>query len=365
MINYRTYTVDELATDEKFRQWILNPTGEISIFWENWMIQNPDRQATVHQAAELLLGIQERHKDDLSNETIRQEIDKLVALAESGKVKNRKAFYLNPFLKIAAMLTLITGLGYLYYLNYNTEKNAGREEYTAEASLIIKRNDTNKEVTILLSDGSIATLKKGSALRYPAQFSGAIRQVFLTGEAFFDVTKDAANPFLVFANETVIKVLGTSFRIRAIEGDNTIMVVVKTGKVSVYPKKEYETLFSDHGDRQIAGVVLQPNQQVVFNKRANSLEKGIVENPDMLFESSSNQELVFDDEPVANVLNTLKVMYGINIMFDQERLSKCPITTIFKEENLKQRINAICQAIGATYEVVDGQIILNSKGCNH
>lgn len=219
-------------------------------------------------------------------------------------------------------------------------------------------------MTILLSDGSVATLQKGSTLKFPDKFSGETRNVFLTGEAFFDVTKNPTKPFLVFANETVTKVLGTSFRIKAPDGANTVMVFVKTGKVSVYPKKEYETL-SDQDDREVSGVILHPNQQVVFNKKENRLEKGIVANPDLLSESAVNQELIFDDQPVTDVLRTLEKMYGITIVFDEETLSKCPISTIFKEENLKQRMNAICQAIGATYEVVDGQIILNSKGCSH
>jgi transmembrane sensor len=361
MTNYRNFSIEELARDDTFRQWVLDPTIEIVTFWENWMVQNPDRHATVNQATELLLGIQEKYKDDLSDETIRNEITNLVELAESDKSRIRKTFLNNPVFRIAAMLTLLAGFGYFYFLNHYTEKRVTRRENTTDVFLITKRNNTIKEMTILLEDGSIATLKKGSTLQFPAKFSGRTRQVLLTGEAFFDVAKNADKPFLVFANETVTRVLGTSFRIKAIEGDNTIMVVVKTGKVSVYPEKEYETLLSDQSHPQITGVVLRPNQQVVFNIKENSLKKGIVESPDMLSESSSNQELIFDDEPVANVLNMFKVMYGI----DKERLSKCPISTIFKEENLKQRINAICQTIGATYEVVNGQIILNSKGCNH
>ncbi|GLU52260.1 anti-sigma factor [Dyadobacter frigoris] len=360
MINYRNYSVEEFATDEKFRQWILDPSGEIILFWENWLIQNPDRHNAVNQATELLLSVHERYKDDLSEESIQAEINAMVEIAEFSKNKNRLSFLNNPFWRIAAIITLISGLGYFYNRNHLAEKT----EVVSYASMLVKRNITDKEMTVLLSDGSVATLKKGSTLRFPNKFSGDTRKVFLTGEAFFDVTKNPTKPFLVFANETVTKVLGTSFRIKAPEGANTVMVFVKTGKVSVYPKKEYETL-ADEDDHEVSGVILHPNQQVVFNKKENRLEKGIVENPDLLSESAQSQELIFDDQPVAEVLRTLEKMYGIAILFDEESLSKCPISTIFKEENLKQRMNAICQAIGATYEVVDGQIILNSKGCSH
>lgn len=360
MINYRNYSVEEFATDEKFRQWILDPSGELILFWEEWLVQNPDRHNTVNQATELVLGIHERFKYDLSEESVQAEINALIEIAERSKNRNRLSFLSKPFWRIAAVITLVSGLGYFYYENQLSKTT----EMISSVSMLEKRNESNKEMTVLLSDGSVATLKKGSSLKFPAKFSGDTRKVFLTGEAFFDVTKNPTKPFLVFANETVTKVLGTSFRIKAPEGANTVMVFVKTGKVSVYPKKEYETL-SNQDDREVSGVILHPNQQVVFNKKENRLEKGIIANPDLLSESAVNEELIFDDQPVTDVLRTLEKMYGITIVFDEETLSQCPISTIFKEENLKQRMNAICQAIGATYEVVDGQIILNSKGCNH
>lgn len=360
MINYHNYSVEEFATDEKFRQWVLDPTGELILFWEHWLIQNPDQHNTVNQATELVLGIHERYKDDISEESIKAEINTLIEIAERSKNKKRFYFLSKPFWRVAAVITIISGLGYFYYENQLTNKT----EVISSVPMLEKRNSGNREMTILLSDGSVATLKKGSTLKFPVKFSGDTRKVYLTGEAFFDVTKNPTKPFLVFANETVTKVLGTSFRIKAPEGANTVMVFVKTGKVSVYPKKEYETL-SDENDREVSGVILHPNQQVVFNRKENRLEKGIVANPDLLSESAGNQELIFDDQPVTDVLRTLEKLYGITIVFDEETLAQCPISTIFKEENLKQRMNAICQAIGATYEVVDGQIILNSKGCNH
>jgi transmembrane sensor len=361
MINYRNYTVEEFATDEKFRQWILDPSDETVLFWDNWLLENPDKQGTVNQAMELLLTINEKYKDDLSHDAIAKEIGNLVAQAEATKNKNRPSVFRSPMWRVAAVFTLISGLSWFYYNNHFDVKNAAAKE-SADSVMVTKTNNSDKLMTILLSDGSVATLSKGSSLEFPKSFAGDVRRVFLKGEAFFDVAKNPTKPFLVFANETVTKVLGTSFRVKAVDGDNTVMVVVKTGKVSVYPEKDYETL-SDKDDREVVGVILRPNQQVVFNRKENRLDKGIVENPDMLSESATNQELVFDDQPVADVLHTLENMYGIEIVFDKESLKGCPISTIFKEENLKQRMNAICQAIGATYEVIDGQIIINNKGC--
>lgn len=363
MKDYRNYTIEEFATDAAFRQWVLDPDDELNEFWETWLVRNPDKSIILTQATELLIGVQEKFRDNLSDEQLQNEIDKLVQLAEDSKKRRRFSLFRGPFTKVAAAVLIVSGIGMAYYLN--DAKKLTSETVLADQSFVVKKNNEQKEITILLSDGSVATLKTGSVLKFPRKFSGDVRQVFLTGEAFFDVTKNPTKPFLVIANETVTKVLGTSFRVKAVEGDNKVMVVVKTGRVSVYPRKEYETLTDKKDNRAIPGVVLQPNQQVVFNRTDNRLDKSLVENPDMLSESLMNQELIFDDQPIPSVLRTLEKMYGIVIVFDEESLAHCPISTIFKEENLKQRLNAICQAIGATYEVVDGQIILNSKGCNH
>lgn len=357
MIDYRKYTVEEFAADEHFRQWVLDPSEEMVAFWDNWMKQNPDKVGTINQATVLLLTVYERYSHNLTDEQVEQEISMLVELAETQTSKNRLSIF-NPLWKIAAILLLISGLSWFFY----SQKSRDQKVAMVDVEMITKTNKFDKELTVLLSDGSVATLMKGGSLRFPNKFEGDSRKVYLKGEAFFDVAKNPTKPFLVFANETVTKVLGTSFLIKAVDSENTVMVVVKSGKVSVYPEKDYATL-SDKDDREVAGVILSPNQQVVFNRKDSRLEKGIVENPDMLTLSTTSQELVFDDQPVAEVLRILGEMYGIEIVFDTETLAGCPISTIFKEETLKQRMNAICQAIGATYEVVDGQIIINSKGC--
>ena len=83
-----------------------------------------------------------------------------------------------------------------------------------------------------LHDGSTVILEPGGEVRYNEKFLNT-REVYLSGDAFFEVTKDASRPFLVYANEITTKVLGTSFRIKAKQGEKEIVVAVKTGKVSV------------------------------------------------------------------------------------------------------------------------------------
>lgn len=365
MINYRTHSVEDLATDEMFRRWVYDPTPEIASFWRLWIKENPDKEPVIYRAKELVLAVQEMYKDDLSDDQIGFEAEEIARIAEARKdITIHRTLFWPALWKLAAILALVSGLALLYY-NSRTKIKTAAAVAQAEIKMPemqVRVNNSMQEMTVLLSDNSVATLSKGSSITFPKVFSPTERRVFLKGEAFFDVTKNPERPFLVYTNETVTKVLGTSFRVKAFEEDNTVLVVVKTGRVSVYPKKEYETI-SGKKSPETSGVVLDPNQQAVFIRKENRLEKGLVSQPKLLSESIVQKDQVFDDKPVTEVLQALEKMYGIVIVYNPEILANCAISAQFNDENLKQRMSAICQAIGASYDIIDGQIVLSSKGC--
>ena len=356
---HRIFTVEELATDESFRRWVMAPTPELDRYWQQWLQQTPDRASVAARARELVLAVHDIYKDDLSEDMLRHEISEIARIAGERKTEGSLPFYQRPIWRAAAVLVLTGGLSWLYYTTHDTVTTSGNgQEIVLENEMVIKTNPTQAEMTVLLGDNSVATLAKGSSIRYPRQFAASERRVYLTGEAFFDVTKNPEQPFLVYTNETVTKVLGTSFRIKAFEGDNTEMVAVKTGRVSVFPKNEYERASKP------SGVVLNPNQQVVYNRRDNKLEKAVTANPVLLAESTVQKEQVFDDKPVGEAFDALAKAYGISITYNAETLSNCVISAQFGDENLKQRLNAICQAIGAGYDMENGRVVISSKGCN-
>ncbi|OJV14399.1 MAG: iron dicitrate transport regulator FecR [Dyadobacter sp. 50-39] len=358
---HRIFTVEELATDESFRSWVMAPTPELDRYWQQWLQQNADRAGVAARARELVLAVHDIYKDDLSEDMLRYEIAEITRMAEERKGEGAVPFYQRAVWRAAAVLLLTGGLSWFYYTTHNAIPPSGnRQEITLGGEMVVRTNATEVEMTVLLSDNSVATLAKGSSIRYPRQFAAHERRVYLTGEAFFDVAKNPEQPFVVYAHETVTKVLGTSFRIKAFEGDNIEMVAVKTGRVSVYAKKEYET---SHGTKP-AGVILNPNQQVVFNRKDNKLEKAVTANPGLLAESVVQKDQVFDDKPVAEVLDAMARAYGISIVYQPETLANCVISAQFNEENLKQRLNAICQAIGAGYDMENGRVVISSKGCN-
>ncbi|MCF2497833.1 FecR family protein [Dyadobacter chenhuakuii] len=368
-MGYRHHTVEDFARDERFRKWVIAPTPEITAFWLKWIAENPDKAAEIGMAKELVLTVSDMYQDNLSDEMLQHEIGEICRLAELQKDthKHKSIYHLlaEPLWRVAAIFVFVSAVGLWFYKTHNRPDSPVLVSLKSSAvdSVIVQKNATETEMTVFLSDNSVATLSPGSTICYPATFAHGERKVVLTGEAFFDVAKNPDRPFLVYTNETVTKVLGTSFRVKALDQENTVMVLVRTGRVSVYAKTEYETL-QKKPDKKVSMIVLDPNQQAVFNRKDNKLLKGMVINRQLLSEHSVQKELIFDDMPVSQVFEALQDMYGIVIDYDHDMLANCSISAQFNDENLKQRLSAICQAIDAGYEMVNGKVVITSKGCN-
>ena len=205
----------------------------------------------------------------------------------------------------------------------------------------------------------MVTLAPGSELIFPEKFESESREVHLKGEAFFRISHNPDRPFLVKTRELVTKVLGTSFTVRSFERDPDASVSVRTGRVSVYSKKEEQGAESVD---KIIGMVLKPNQRALFNKQESRLVKMIVDAPVSVNEIPE-ASLVFDEAPVRNVFKTLEKVYGIELFFSEERLSGCQLTANLSGLPMYEQLDLICRIIHARYEVVDGQVVIHGEGC--
>ncbi|WP_166437191.1 FecR family protein [Niastella caeni] len=301
-------------------------------------------------------------------DTIEQEMWAHIEQAGNIVTENTTVPYIKPavrrkrlyYIAAAAIITgLITGGWIIFFSSPETfsfEKNR-QQRKLAESS-----NNTAAPKRISLADGSYVVLQPASKIAYANDINSNKREVFLEGEAFFQVTKDPARPFYVYTNELVTKVLGTSFDVRAFPRDNTIKVMVHTGKVTVYQRK------NDQAEQELArsnATIIIPNQQVLFNRHQASITRSISEQPLAVITNGSNNngQLVFTDTPASDVLMAIQKAYGIPIVFDEELLSRCSFTGAFTNESFFERINLVCKAIEATYEQTDGQVIITGHDC--
>jgi hypothetical protein len=205
-----------------------------------------------------------------------------------------------------------------------------------------------------LADGSTVELSPESSISYAAGFGkAATRDVYLSGEAFFKVAKNPNAPFRVFAHEITTKVLGTSFTVRSFEKDATIKVAVLTGKVSVYKQSPDPP----------GGIIVSCNQQLLFEKEHQKFDKILSDNPVPVTAGPPQHSQLYENARLPQVFSDLSKDYGIYIMFDTELLKNCTINADLDNEPFYQKLNMICKAIGASYEVIDGQVVIQSGGC--
>lgn len=226
--------------------------------------------------------------------------------------------------------------------------------------LLETHNTSSVPQPIALPDGSRVQLSPGSRLSYPARFEGTRREVVLTGDAFFEIRKNSSKPFYVLANEVVTKVLGTSFRVRAYEADQNVVVTVKTGQVSVYAR----AVRTEATRPLTPTLVLTPNQRAVYQREAAQFRKDLIERPVLLNEDPAAEAFAFDDVPLTKVFDALERAYGVRMVYDREALRECTLTATFSDETLYERLDLLARTLGLRYEVVDAQIVFSGRGCS-
>ena len=242
---------------------------------------------------------------------------------------------------IAAMLLLVWAV---FAITQKKDKDPGAVFTTATEQMEVS-NLTSSIYKQVLSDGSIVWLSPKSKLRYPKKFAGAYRQVKMTGEAFFEVTKDHAHPFIIYSGGIITRVWGTSFRIRAIQNANTEVSVV-TGKVSVK--------IPDHDESE---VMLLPTQKVVYQQQNNSLKKD-VEIAKSAMRIWQKTTISFDNVPLSDVLNTLDKQYGMHIRTDDKELSAYLLKADFTGQDLPAILDMLENSLNVSYTIDDTNIIL-------
>jgi transmembrane sensor len=357
---YGKYTIEDFIADDDFIQWAKFPTEESDIFWQTYIKNEPTQALSVQKAkiaVQQLAIVAKQNVPQGEEPVIWNEI-------EDGLPKNNKTFFFALNWKqwsLAASIFLILSFGVWFMMNSVSSETPIYSELVSKSVQTLKEviNNEKSKITVKLPDGSLVILQPNSRLSYEDTFAGTTRDVFLAGEGFFYVKKNPNKPFMVYANGLVTKVLGTSFSVKAFETDKEVIVNVKTGKVSVYSQKA-----AQNQDPEISGMVLKPNEKVVFSKMNERLIRNLVEKPLLLLANDEIQQFSFKDTSVEEIFSALEKAYGVEIIYDKEVMDNCRLTTSLTNENLFEKLDIICAGIEANYKVVDAQVIISSNGCN-
>ncbi|GAB3321121.1 FecR family protein [Larkinella ripae] len=372
MQDYRNFEPEELAIDLSFQRWKLFNDPIESDFWKKWLVQNPDKKELVDKAHHLLSSLNGAYAQPsndrlpISDREIQHEIQRLHQTLDSHEKPSVNWFQFRPLrYGMAASIVVMLGLFWRFFIHQPPTKiDVTYNELITQTTTPLQEvaNTGLSPRLVSLPDGSTLLLKPGGRISYSSTFQDSIREVYLTGEAFFEVHKDPKKPFYVYAKGLVTKVLGTSFTVQAFETDPQVKVVVKTGKVSVFARNQTE-LTQDKASTKLGGVVLTPNQQIIFSPTNTSLIKSVVEKPALLAGTVQIQPFTFKRTPIADVFATLEKSYGIKIVFDEEIMKSCFLTASLDDEPLFEKLDLICNTINARYEQLDAHIIVSSQGC--
>jgi len=362
-MNYSDFELQDFLNDDSFVQWVLFGTEDYH--WRQVLEDNPGRKDIIEKACAMISQLnQEEQKRTmvLDEDEILQKIERKIEESDSVFDWPREHPAKRNWLRWAAVILCVCGFGWLL-LKDRLEHPTNYKDLIAKAekdnTLIEKVNTSENPMKVSLEDGTVVTLKKNSRISYPVHFKSAVRETFLSGEAFFEVAKNPERPFFVYANGLITKVLGTSFVIKAFDGEPQVRVNVRTGSVSVYNQKQ-----TGLPDEETKGLVLSPNQQAVFDRKNESLSKHLSEDPLPLMASEGDHKKRFEEVPVSVVLQELEEVYGIKIIYNKEVLSNCIISTLFGNETLRDKLDVVCQTIGASHKEIDAQIIIESTGCS-
>lgn len=369
-MDYQNFKIEDFLLDESFIAWA--KVNENDTFWQSFLLANPKQKAVVEHAKNMILAAR-THVDTDQKERLKTKIFEQIELEETQEVRQpRLRRLLYSALAAAASIALLVSVWFFYTKNsLSSREGTGGGQWVyqelvrkAETPLLEVYNEKDKPQLIILSDNSSVLLQKGSRLSYPKSFdSVSKRVVYLSGEAFFEVEKNPEKPFMVYANELVTKVLGTSFNVKAYSEDKDVVVTVKTGKVTVASNKGIQTQEA-FSSRNTEGVILTPNQQIVFNRNEAQILKSLVQTP-ALQELSAIQKLSFefDDSSISKVFDLLEKAYSVDIVYDEDLLKSCKLTAKMTNEHLFEKLKLICLTIDAEYQIIDAQIVIHSKGC--
>jgi transmembrane sensor len=306
-----------------------------------WIIASEDNQKTFDHSKIIWEGtknLQNQQKVDVDAAWKKLNITKKkeVETVDNQDVKPIvKLNWVNNFLKIAAVLVVLIGLWFVAAKQFMIPKND-----------VLTFNSGNQSIEKILPDGTKILLSKNSIITYPKTFEGDTREINLTGEGFFDVHHDAAHPFIIHTQGTDVRVLGTSFNVRAY--NTQVQVLVKTGRVQ----------FSKNNNK----VILTKGQKAEILANVDTIIKSEVGEEKETIKEKRNS-FVFDKKPLGEVVESLSKQFDVEIVFTNDKIKNCKLTATFENENLDNIISVIAETFNLTAVHQKNGLVLSGEGC--
>jgi ferric-dicitrate binding protein FerR (iron transport regulator) len=254
---------------------------------------------------------------------------------------------LKIYQKVAAFLLIpIIGFGILYWVS---QQNQTDSQYT---ETIAPRGQKSQ---IVLADGTKVWLNSDTKIKYPGSFSKNQRDVYLDGEAFFEVAKNEHQPFIVHTSGVNVKVLGTKFNVKAYADENQIETSLFEGKINL--------LINSSSNETSVEKQVEPGQSFVYSKTDHQLEA--THFPQDEINGWKKNQLIFKDDTFSNLVRKVERWYDVKVVYDEKQFEDRRLTVeLYEGERLDRLMSIIGLALSVDYKYEKGEIMLTPRGKN-
>jgi transmembrane sensor len=389
-MDLRDYGTEDFVCDETFQRYCLGDHPADVLFWDNWLLQHPEKAVMVQEAKQLISILNANQGNRLEQlqqlreglngaaflrhnlpsdlmPTMEEAADHSLPFVSNSLVDNHSGTsHTGPgaqgsrfaTLKYAAGIAATILLAVTVYLNVDHSKPPSPQPVPTASNTVYNAGNHARK-TLVLPDGSVITLRENSTLTLPPTFNAKTRDINLNGEAFFDVKHDEHRPFTVHTNTIDIKVLGTIFNVSAYTDQPQTETALFRGKVEIALK-----------DKPAQTVTLYPNQKLVINNMPVAQQpatpfKVIPLAPDPVNHKAKEiawvrNRLEIENESLEQIAVKLEKWYGIPVTFAGQEVRQYRYSGTFESETIVKALEALQLSYPFSFRI-DKDVIIISK----
>lgn len=336
----------------------INPGIDLTVHYINAYWDVPAEKDEDFLEATFLL-----HLNRLKDQGVDLELNNTETGSLNLYIKDKDVAWKNKSRVFISLAFLILVGAFTIYSFINKSVSAVPEKDALTKSEVSTKNGS-RSTKIQLPDGTMVWLNSSSKLTYDNEhFGSGIREVSLTGEAYFDVVKNPAKPFIIHTAKLDIKVLGTAFNVKCYPNEKNTETSLIRGSIEVTLKDRQEKIVMKPNEKLIiSNDELRPDKELAktINKTVNTKAKPIIELGHLNHYPTDNSivetgwvenRLVFSSETLDEIVIKMERWYGVNIRIEDEKLKKELLTGIFEEETINQALAAMKLTTPFNYKI--------------
>lgn len=365
-MQHKYRTVEDLLKDESFINYCLRKNEQDVQLWETFIGENPDKKDLVEEAIQeyrllftaLAQADMEEQLTQFKKKVADSEHAPVVVLTAASKPR---APYYRRLTSIAVAALAVVSVGvYLFWETQRTSSPAsGIIQYVCKPG---------ERKSFQFPDGTAVILNAGSEIYLNDQYAKNTREVFLKGEAFFEVQHNAAVPFIVHTASMDVKALGTAFNVKSYNNENKTETVLIRGLVEVTLKKDNNRKLLLHPDEKVSWREDKTGKEATAQAATkNNPEQAVIkpvrksDNGEVKELAWVQNNLAFEDEPFEDIAYQLNRWYNVNIQFETNDIKQYHFTATFKKEKIEQVLDILKKSKKFNYRFEGEQSILIYK----